>query len=125
MSLSYEDLHSNLRHAADVASTALHPVDEVNDLLQAANHLRDAVDMLDDVDVEASELPGPDAVLSKAAAIADEVHGQAIDLTNDANDELAALSDAVDAVNKAGYIGEAPMLTWFNGDVPDDGSSFD
>lgn len=125
MTANYEELHTALRGAADTASSALYPEDENNDLHQAANHLRTVVEMLDDVDTETPEPANPDAVLSKAAAIADEAHSHAIDLTNDANTELEALSNAVDAATKAGYIGEAPLLEWFEGDVPADGSSFD
>jgi len=125
MSLSYEELHTELRRTADAASSALHPDDDLNDLRQAAIHLRAVVEMLDDVDAETPEPATPDAVLSKAAAIADNVHSHAIDLTNDANDALEALSNAVGAATEAGYIGEAPLLEWYEGNVPDDGSSFD
>lgn len=113
MSLSYEELHTEMRRAADAASRALRPGDDVNNLSQASAHLRSVVEMLDDVDIDTPEAATPDAVLSRAEAIADEVHGRAIDLTSDADDELEALAEAVEASIKAGYIGEVPQLEWF------------
>lgn len=121
---SYEKLHTDLRNAAEAASGALHPGDDINDLRQAAIHLRTAVEMLDDVDVEKGEPTTPQAVLSRATAIAEDVYGHALDLRHDADKELWALIGAVEAANEAGYRGDKPDLEWYGDDVPDDGSSF-
>jgi len=125
MSTNYESLVTNLRDAADAAAGALRPDNEVSDLHQAVTHLRTVVDMLNDVDVEKPEAPTPNAVLSSASAIADDVHFHAIDLTGNGATELEELSTAIEATIAAGFRGDAPDLAWYNGDVPTDGSSWD
>lgn len=125
MSTSYEQLHVKLRSAADAASSALDPGDELNDLRQAAIHLHTVVEMLDEVDTDTPEPVDPNAVLSKATAIADKVLDKVLDLTNEANTELLALGNAVEDAMAAGYIGDDPLLEWYEGDIPKDGSSFD